>query len=91
MKIAKEIAEDIYPITEDMRRSNPSWALRMERQRKIAIPLIAAKLEPVRVEWGKVTDCPARIRNAGCKFCDDAPACLDALIGALVLLSKEAS
>jgi len=45
MKLAERIAEGLYPIGVS---TLPSWVARMERRRKIAIPIIATHLEPVR-------------------------------------------
>ena len=51
--------------------------------------IIAAKLEPVREACGKITDCAARDRNEGCRFCSDASKCLDDLMDSLATLSEE--
>ena len=48
MKLAREIAEALFPINANTRRYNHGLTREREAQREAATPIIAAKLEPVR-------------------------------------------
>jgi len=89
MELAREIAEALFPINANTRRYNFGLTRDREAQREAATPIIAAKLEPVREACGKITDCAARDRNEGCRFCSDASKCLDDLMDSLATLSEE--
>ena len=71
MKLAREIAEALFPINANTRRYNHGMTREREAQREAATPIIAAKLEPVR----------EALRSAwagevcGPEMCCESPAC----------------
>ena len=89
MKLAREIAEELFPISENMRQYNSDGTYRRELQRKVATPIIAVKLEPVR---GALEKAECGGYEGDCPVCGNWPPKHHSdceLKAALALLSEE--